>query len=132
MITREKTDELLPSRPNQIPQALGFPVSGILQPNPLTYDELNFKHPMAKVGRTTGFTCGSVSGFGIDEVTIHVHGVGNVRFDNLLEIEWDTDDKPFAKDGDFLELRCSTPYHFGPLAYISPAASCGGRGGELA
>ena len=59
---------------------------------------------MAKIGRTTGFTFGRVSGFGIDDIAIGVPGIGNVRFDNLLEIEWETADKPFAMDGDFGSL----------------------------
>ena len=118
MIEPGKVQDLLPDAPNHVPAHLGGPCSGPLKSKPMPYDELQFRHKIAKVGRTTGFTTGNVSGFGVDDITINVNGVGNVRFDNLLEIEWETPNKPFAADGDSgslvfdLESRRPIGMHF--------------------
>jgi hypothetical protein len=36
----------------------------------------------------------------LDDVPINVPGIGTVRFDNLLEVEWKLEDDPFSKEGD--------------------------------
>jgi hypothetical protein len=65
----------------------------------IDYDELLPRQLVAKVGRTSGYTTGIVSSFGLDDIVIEVPNVGNTRFDNLLEISWDLD-KRFSDEGD--------------------------------
>ena len=92
---------------SKVTKSLKYPIAGPLSPNYIMdeeLDDLEGGQTMAKVGRTTGFTIGGVSGVKIDDVTVHVHGVGNIRFDNLLEIQWEANDKPFALDGDLGSL----------------------------
>jgi hypothetical protein len=45
----------------------------------IDYDQLLPNQLVAKVGRTTGFTTGMVSGFGLDEVFIQVPNIGNTK-----------------------------------------------------
>jgi hypothetical protein len=64
--------------------------------------ELNLTKDLvvAKLGRSTGYTTGYVNAFAVDDVIIEMDGVGNRRFDNLLEIRWKSLDEPFARAGD--------------------------------
>lgn len=66
----------------------------------IEYDQLGPNQRVAKVGRTTGYTTGVVHAFGVDERIINIPPHGNRRFDDLLEIWWDSLDEPFAKPGD--------------------------------
>ena len=110
--------------PTIIPRRLGFPVAGSIA-EVMDYDDLVFRHKLAKIGRTTGYSTGVVSGFGIDDVIIHVHSVGNVRFDNLLEVEWD--DNPFTDEGDSGSI--SIRHRSALSACILPAVFCSGTAG---
>jgi hypothetical protein len=51
-----------------------------------------------KIGRTTGQTNGRVTAFEVDNVIIG-YDIGNLRFDNQIEIEG-ADDGPFSQGGD--------------------------------
>jgi len=53
---------------------------------------------VAKVGRTTGATHGKVTAFELDNVVVG-YDIGNLRFDNQVEIESDGDG-PFSDGGD--------------------------------
>ena len=53
---------------------------------------------VAKLGRTTGLTRGRVTAFELDNVVVG-YEIGNLRFDNQLEIEG-AGDKPFSQGGD--------------------------------
>lgn len=53
--------------------------------------------PVAKLGRTTGFTLGRVSAIEVDNVVVG-YDMGNLRFDNQIEIE--AVDRPFSRGGD--------------------------------
>jgi hypothetical protein len=53
---------------------------------------------VAKTGRTTGLTRGRVTAFELDNVVVGF-GIGNLRFDNQVEIEGDGDG-PFSDGGD--------------------------------
>ncbi|MTD94360.1 hypothetical protein GIW81_08435 [Hyphomicrobium sp. xq] len=55
---------------------------------------------LAKLGRTTGYTEGALTAQSVDDVTILYHGVGNLRFDNVLEVTWPSLKKPFSEPGD--------------------------------
>jgi hypothetical protein len=54
--------------------------------------------PVAKVGRTTATTRGKVTAFELDNVYVN-YDIGNLRFDNQIEIEGDGND-PFSQGGD--------------------------------
>jgi hypothetical protein len=53
---------------------------------------------VAKIGRTTGLTRGGVTAFELDNVVVGFD-IGNLRFDNQLEIEG-AGDEPFSDGGD--------------------------------
>jgi hypothetical protein len=55
--------------------------------------------PVRKIGRTTGLTEGRISAVSIDNLTVKT-AVGNVVFDNVIEIKWESNRKPFSKPGD--------------------------------
>jgi hypothetical protein len=52
-----------------------------------------------KIGRTTGLTNGVVAAFEVDNVIVS-YELGNLRFDNQLEIEGTDSQKPFSLGGD--------------------------------
>jgi hypothetical protein len=54
---------------------------------------------VAKLGRTTGLTRGRVTAFELDNVVVGFD-LGNLRFDNQVEIEGAAEDKPFSRGGD--------------------------------
>ncbi len=53
---------------------------------------------VSKLGRTTGLTKGRVTAFEMDNVVVNF-GIGNLRFDNQVEIEG-AGDSPFSDGGD--------------------------------
>jgi hypothetical protein len=54
---------------------------------------------VAKLGRTTGLTRGRVTAFELDNVVV-AYDLGNLRFDNQIEIEGAAADAPFSRGGD--------------------------------
>jgi hypothetical protein len=52
-----------------------------------------------KIGRTTGFTRGLVKAIALDNVPVRTQ-IGNLMFDDTIEIEWFSNSKPFTKPGD--------------------------------
>jgi transposase len=54
---------------------------------------------VSKIGRTTGFRQGLVKAIALDNVSVRTP-IGNLMFDDTIEIEWLPDKKPFSKPGD--------------------------------
>jgi hypothetical protein len=94
-------DEEIEHESNRIPNS--FPMRGkkIRQVNPLrnSLDLLNKGTVVCKIGRTTGFTTGRVAAVSVDNVTVKT-SIGNVVFDNVIEINWESNQKPFSRPGD--------------------------------
>jgi len=64
----------------------------------LNEDVLDEGVTVAKVGRTTGTTHGRVTAFELDHLIVG-YDVGNIRFDDQIEIEA-AGDEPFSDGGD--------------------------------
>jgi hypothetical protein len=57
---------------------------------------------VAKLGRTTGYTSApyiNVS-IAVNDLIVDIPGLGNCRFDNVVEVEWVSKDVPFTDGGD--------------------------------
>jgi hypothetical protein len=87
---------------NLIPTDSGAPDAGEAFDAVIDPFNLELDKPVAKIGRTTGYTSEPVENVsvGINDVTIEIPGLGNHRFDNMIEIEWTDGRRPFAKAGD--------------------------------
>lgn len=88
---------------NVIPKNLGFPSQG-KKINAVPNDESILQYfqkdeIVCKIGRTTGFTEGVVSAIAVDNVPVRTQ-IGNVVFDDVIEITWISNRKPFSKPGD--------------------------------
>ena len=86
---------------NRIPKKLGFPLEGQLieYGGKVTDLELKAGSELCKIGRTTGFTEGSLSAIALDMVTVKTP-LGNVLFDDVIEVNWLAKDRPFTLPGD--------------------------------
>ena len=84
---------------NQIPKGIGCPMQGEM----IRYKddpELLIKNKIVcKIGRTTGFTRGAINAIFLDNVPV-LTPIGNVIFDNVIEINWLNSRQPFSKPGD--------------------------------
>ena len=76
-----------------------------------------------KVGRTTGQTTGRITAFELDNVVVE-YDIGNIRFDNQIEIEGDGSE-PFSAGGDSGSLIVSND-----LAAIGLLFAGGDQGGS--
>jgi hypothetical protein len=87
---------------NLIPPDSGAPDAGETFDAVIDPFNLELDKPVAKIGRTTGYTSEPIKNVsvGINDVTIEIPGLGNHRFDNMIEIEWSDGRRPFAKPGD--------------------------------
>jgi hypothetical protein len=54
---------------------------------------------LCKIGRTTGFTEGRLSAIALSNVPVRTP-IGNVLFDNVIEINWTSPSQPFTQPGD--------------------------------
>ncbi|NQT80776.1 MAG: hypothetical protein HQ555_10360 [Candidatus Aminicenantes bacterium] len=84
---------------NQIPKGIDCPMQGEMiiykdDPGLLIKDKI-----VCKIGRTTGFTRGAISAISLDNVPV-LTSIGNVIFDNVIEINWLSSRQPFSKPGD--------------------------------
>ena len=61
--------------------------------------ELAANTVVSKIGRTTGFRQGIVKAIALDNVPVRTP-IGNLMFDDTIEIEWLPDKEPFTKPGD--------------------------------
>jgi hypothetical protein len=85
----------------RIPLNTGYPNEGkpiTLMKNPeerLTRDTV-----MCKIGRSTCYTQGLLRAIDLDQLTVHLHGQGNLVFSNIIEIRSTSPDNPFSLAGD--------------------------------
>ena len=79
-----------------------------------------------KVGRTTGATHGKVTAFEMDNVVVS-YGIGNLRFDNQVEIE-SSEDRPFSDGGDSGALIVDGGKH--GVALLFAGSDQGGSNGQ--
>jgi hypothetical protein len=88
---------------NRIPTGAGIPGEGRLIRQVKSKDEalnlLSKDKPVCKIGRTTGFTAGTIGAVALDNVTVKT-SLGNVVFDDLIQVNWLSGRKPFSKPGD--------------------------------
>jgi hypothetical protein len=87
---------------NEIPYGFGAPDEGRHLKDPIDTLALPVGARLAKVGRTTGYTCVPAEGVavGLNDVSINFPGLGNLRFDEMIEIPWPSLRKPFSAGGD--------------------------------
>lgn len=86
---------------NMIPAHLGCAQSGRRLSGVVEPGNLKPFAKVCKVGRTTDWTMGTVSAFGIDNLPIYTPQLSrNIRFDNVMEIRWDSPQSPFTLPGD--------------------------------
>jgi hypothetical protein len=95
-----RLDDGIAHNGNVIPETCKAPCAGEKIRGYQSALELPPRAVLAKVGRTTDYTEGVLTGAAIDDVTVLYHGAGNLRFDNLLEITWRDLKSPFARPGD--------------------------------
>ena len=98
ILDRDYLDQLLHPNGNVVPDRC--PHAGTRIREVANYEKLGPNQKVAKVGRTTGWTVGTVGAFGVDDRIINIPYHGNRRFDDLLEIQWDSPDAPFTAPGD--------------------------------
>jgi len=85
---------------NKIPNCINSPFNGKRILGLGEVDELEYLTPVGKVGLTTHYTSGTITAVGVNDITVFHPGVGNIKFDNLIEIKWESLEKPFSSDGD--------------------------------
>jgi hypothetical protein len=88
---------------NKIPTGYSYPMEGemITEPNDEAsmLELLNKDEIVCKIGRTTGYTEGRISAVALDNVPVKT-AMGNMLFDNVIEINWESQRKPFSLPGD--------------------------------
>lgn len=87
---------------------------------------LDGRGEVAKVGRTTGVTRGRVTAFEIDNLVV-AFGVGDLRFDNQIEIE-NAGDRPFSDGGDSGSLIVTSDLH--AIGLLFSGSDQGGADGQ--
>ena len=94
---------------NVIPKDFGAPDAGKPLGAPIDTDELNDllaeigkNASVAKNGLRTGYTSVPVTNviIGVKDVIVDIPTLGNCRFDDLIEIEFEQKDRPFSDFGD--------------------------------
>jgi hypothetical protein len=87
---------------NTIPDGFGAPDAGRHVKGVVDALDIPVGARLAKVGRTTGYTSVSAEGVavGLNDVSIHFPSLGNLRFDEMIEIPWPSLKKPFSAGGD--------------------------------
>ncbi len=84
---------------NRIPKGLRCPFEGKLLNRAAGYEILGPAKRLCKIGRTTGFTRGTASAIALDNVPVWT-SAGNVIFDDLIEVRWESKKRPFSLPGD--------------------------------
>jgi hypothetical protein len=82
---------------------------------------------VAKLGRTTGLTRGRVTAFELDNVVVG-YDLGNLRFDNQVEIEGTAKDSPFSRGGDSGSLIVDADRR--AIALLFAGGEVGGSNGQ--
>lgn len=81
---------------------------------------------VAKTGRTAGYTEGRITAFELDNVVVG-YDLGNLRFDNQLEIE-SAGDEPFSQGGDSGSLIVTRSGHEAAAVLFAGSDQGGHRG----
>jgi hypothetical protein len=88
---------------NKIPTGFDYPMEGQMIGEPddeaSMLELLNKDEILCKIGRTTGYTEGRISAVALDNVPVKT-ALGNILFDNVIEINWESQRKPFSLTGD--------------------------------
>ncbi len=91
----EHAGNIVPVAANVPPELIGLPFTGVVAP-----EQLGPEPMVAKIGRTTGYVLGKLTAVSLDDVPVFVPGIGNVRFDDVLEVTWFGTRFPFSLGGD--------------------------------
>jgi hypothetical protein len=88
---------------NRIPKGLGFPMEGRMIREVASFKDLlalmKKGTAVCKIGRTTGYTEGRIGAVALDNITVKT-AIGNVVFDNVIEVDWESNKRPFTLPGD--------------------------------
>lgn len=83
---------------NKIPKNLGLPMQGKLikeaDDAESMLELLEKDEAVCKIGRTTGYTEGQIGAVSLDNVPVRT-SIGNVVFDNVIQINWQSNSNPF-------------------------------------
>jgi len=85
---------------NTIPKGYSFSHEGRKIRPKVDLDVLKKETIVCKVGRTTGFTEGKVTAIGLDGLTVFNPSIGNLVFNNVIEVTWLSAGNPFSLPGD--------------------------------
>jgi hypothetical protein len=98
---------------SRIPIGRGYENEGTMVVPISDMDSLRRDREICKIGRSTGMTVGKVSAIDMDMVAVQVTSPatrrGTYRFDNLVEIRWDS--TPFSVPGDSGSLAFTRDTH---------------------
>ncbi len=89
---------------NAVPSGLGCPLEGqilkqVISPSELP--EFPIQTRVGKIGRTSGYTEGTLTAIRLDPVVVYSRQLkAHITFRNVIGIEWDSDGPPFTKPGD--------------------------------
>ncbi|MGZ5436266.1 MAG: hypothetical protein ACXWID_04545 [Pyrinomonadaceae bacterium] len=88
---------------NQIPRGFGFPMQGKAIAEAASaeamLESLRKDTAVCKIGRTTGFTEGSIGAVELDNVPVRT-SLGIVYFDHVIQVNWQSNTEPFSEPGD--------------------------------
>lgn len=88
---------------NRIPRGLGYPMEGRMiseaDPPESVLELLKKDTPVCKIGRTTGYTEGTIGAVALDNVPVKTP-IGIVVFDDVIQVNWESNNKPFSEPGD--------------------------------
>jgi hypothetical protein len=88
---------------NKIPKNMGFPMQGRMIKEADDLDSmlelLKKDEVVCKIGRTTGYTEGQIGAVFLDNVPVRT-SIGNVVFDNVIQVNWESNAKAFSSPGD--------------------------------
>ena len=88
---------------NRIPRGFGYPMEGQMiseADTPESVLELLKKDTrVCKIGRTTGYTEGTIGAVALDNVPVRT-SIGIVVFDDVIQVNWESNNKSFSEPGD--------------------------------
>lgn len=96
-------DEGIDQDSNHVPKGLSYPSEGAMIKQVASLEDLlellKRNQSVYKIGRTTGHTEGRIGAISLDNITVKTT-IGNVVFDNVIEVNWESNRKPFSRPGD--------------------------------
>lgn len=88
---------------NRIPKGFDYPMQGQMiseaDPPESVLELLKKDTPVCKVGRTTGYTEGTIGAVALDNIHVKTP-MGIVVFDDIIQINWESNSKSFSEPGD--------------------------------